>query len=76
MTEYAGQEVIHALADGYHRMRTILADEYEEVLRFHETTWRAYLAFATECGRPPLTDAEKRQAILNYIVGQKEKERL
>ena len=72
MTGYTIQEAAHQLAESRRQLRIMLATQYEKELRMGETIWKACLDFTIQHGRPALTDEEKRQALLNYIIKEGE----
>ena len=72
MTGYAIQDAAHQLAESDRQLQIMLATQYQKELRMGETIWRAYLDFTIQHDRPPLTDEEKKQALLNYMIKEGE----
>lgn len=67
------EQVIQYLQEGYLRSLGFLVAQYVWMIDMGETLENAYTKWAEEIGNPPLTDLEKKQAVLNYIITRRER---
>lgn len=60
------------LQNGYLRQLRWVVKMYEAEMRLGETMHNAYEDFAAQVGRPPLSNEEKKQAFLDYVLEREE----
>lgn len=60
------------LIDAYFRQRNLFDRLHEEETRMGEIIEEASKAFELENGHPPITQAEKKRALLNHVIAERE----